>query len=340
MRKKGPNHIINLMRHIKFTAVLLVLFFLSAAAQAQLVNEISSVTLAADPSSPSPGAKVTIAAATPTFDKNAAVFDWVIDGKPRPELSGQGQNIITLTAGALGSSIRINVAVSGPSGSAKASLTIRVSDLALVWFAETYVPKWYRGKALPVPNSIVSVVALPNLIFGGERLRPEELVYRWSLNDEENIRSGAGEQVFRVKMSDLPESSQRIRVVVEDPEKRIHREGEVFLLPTKPRAVVYPATPLGGVETRSTFAFLGATLKSALLDFQVEPFFFPVSSRRDLSYRWSVAGTDVAGGAENPFILTLDLSGQPSGEIPISAKVDDSDFMIPSASGFINITVP
>ena len=191
-------------------ALLPVYFVLAQFVPDQLV-------LLSSPESPSPGETVTIQANTPTLDKNRLFFEWTVDGKNRSDFSGLGKNSIKLTAGSVGSVIRIGVKVTGADREIKPTfLVISVSDLALSWFAETYVPPWYKGKALPTQNSVVRVAAIPKFVIGGSAIAPENLIYHWTLDDQENILTGIGQQIFRFRMSDLPKSTHQIEVTVEN----------------------------------------------------------------------------------------------------------------------------
>jgi len=303
---------------------------------AQQFSLPAPLALRANPSSPSPGETILVEASTPTFDRNSAFFDWVVDGKPRSELSGFGKNTITLSAGNAGSVARVEVSVLRKENQElRASLAIPVSQLALVWFAETSVPRWYRGKALPVPTSVTDVTAVPTIVVNGRKLPPQELIYRWSLDSQKDLLVGVGEEVFRFKTGDLPRTSHLVAVVVEDIDKKIRKEGKIFVVTAAPRAAAYALTPLGGVEPRAALS-LFATKKRGVLDFLAESFFFPVKSKRELRYQWSVEGTSAQGTPENPSLLTLDTGRWPRGgettNVPFSLTVDDLNQLVPAAA--------
>lgn len=326
------------MKPLSQILLLTSLLLVTSASNAQLVPD--ALSLVASPFSPSPGQTVTVRAATPTFDKNTAFFSWSIDGKARADLSGAGKDSITFVAGAVGSQTRVVVDVSRNGGEGgSASLSIVASDLSLPWFAETYTPKWYKGKALPVANSVVSVAAIPQIILGGRALGPNELIYSWDLDDEEGIVSGIGKEVLRVKMSDLTGTSHHVKVAIEDTGKRIKKEGEVFLIASSPKVVIYPSSPLGGGEWRAAAAVF-ITSAGKLLDFVAEPFFFSVASKKNLSYGWNIARVEVAGAPQNPHALTVNTAGMESGSIAISISADDRDEFVPSASRSFILTLP
>ncbi len=281
---------------------------------------------------------MTVTAATPSFDRLTAQFRWTVDGKARPDLSGAGKNSFQLTAGNVGSSQRVSVSVSRASAAAgvaggDASLTIRVADLTLTYIAETFVPKWYRGKALPVSDSVVGVVALPEVVVDGRRVPPERLIYRWGLDDEKNALSGIGEQVFRIRTSDLPGTSHEIKVRVEDPEGKIRKEGIFYVVPSKPRLAIYGATPLGGVEFRAANGLTAAA--QGLFDFAAEPFFFPVSSRRDLTWQWSIGGATAGGNPETPALITVNASDYTPGALSVAASAQAPGTFLSTASALL-----
>ena len=305
------------------------LIFNFADAQAQILPPPLSLTSL--PSSPSPGENFTLTASTPTFDKNAAFFEWVVTGKARPELSGFGNNVITLTAGKVGETVGILVRASRSGGeTSQASLTVWTSDLALSWHAESIVPKWYKGKILASPNATVAVVAIPRIILASQTLRPAELIYRWSIDNERNAEAGVGKQTFRFRASQFTGTTHQIDVVIEDIERKISKHGRMLVTTISPRVAIYPSSPLGGVELR-TANFL-ATAKRGLLDFVAEPFFFPVAGRGGLTWRWNIDGISSGGTQSAPHLATVDTHQRQSGQVQISATVDDTNILTPSVT--------
>jgi hypothetical protein len=306
----------------QFTLLLTIGLVAGFFARAQLFIP-AAVSLNAAPSSPSPGETFTVEAFTPSFPKETTRFSWTVNGQPRSDLSGFGRNSIELDAGSTGSVIRINLTVSGPSGAQNTTtLSVPISDLSLVWFAETLTPKWYKGKALPTPGSTVTVVALPDITIAGRALGTAELIFRWSVGDQKNVLTGLGENVFDIQTSSFPKASHQIRLVVEDTTSRVRKEKDLLVVLREPHLSLYAVSPLGGIEHRSSQPFLFQK-SGGLLDIAAEPFFFPYTSKRDLTYQWQVAGTAIAGETpENPHILTLDTSLF-SDSLALTATVQD-----------------
>ena len=311
---------------------------LPVLAYAQVIP--SPLSLSSSPASPSPATTFVIQAATPTFEKDTASFSWTVDGKSRPDLSGQGKNEIALVAGAVGSQIRVSVRVSPANdGETSASLVIRVSDLSLTWSGETTVPRWYKGKALAASNSIVDIVAVPEFIIDNTRVAPENLIYHWTLDDQTNALSGLGADVFRIKTSDIPGTQHQVEVMVEDIDRKIQKNKRITITPTLPRAVIYRSTPLGGIEPRT--ASLPAVQQKGLMDFAGEAFFFPTVSKQDLAWSWDIGGAPISNSFANPNTATIDTTQYPQGSTALTLRVSYTKALIPqSASKVLNLFFP
>ncbi|MBI2053648.1 MAG: hypothetical protein HYT41_02800 [Candidatus Sungbacteria bacterium] len=264
----------------------------------------SPVSLSSSPSSPAPRSAFTVTASTPTFDRETADFEWTVDGKTRPELSGLGLHQIQLTAGAVGSATRISVTVSPSIGEGgTATLTVNPSELTLLWSADTTVPKWYRGKALAVPGAGITVSAVPRIILGSTEVNPDTLIYRWRIDSARIALSGAGRRIFHFTASQTPGATHQIDLTVEDIDGRIHKEGRILIENSNtPKVALYQASPLGGPEFRSAGRF---TANPSLVDIIAEPFFFPSSSAAGLIYSWSADGTETGASSQNPRLLTV-----------------------------------
>ncbi|MFY9462791.1 MAG: hypothetical protein WAP52_01255 [Candidatus Sungiibacteriota bacterium] len=324
------------MTLIKKTALILLLGFLAINAHAQAIPP--PVSLTASPASPSPRTQYTITASTPTFDKDLADFEWTVDGKKRPEFSGVGANEITLAAGAVGSITKINVGVSRPTGDGGASsLTVIPSELSLPWIAETATPQWYRGKALPTPGAIVSIIAVPRIIIGGSTLSPDSLIYRWRIDSDKESLIGAGKRVFTFTASTLPETTHQIDVSVEDIDGRIHKDARVLITTdASPRVVLYASSPLGGTEPRSAGS---ASARPGLFDVIAELFFFPLSSLPSLTYNWIVDGNAVPASPQNQSVVTIDAGRRANENISVSAVVRAVNLFQNSFSGLFNLFI-
>src|SRR3989344_1532512 len=70
--------------------------------------------------------------------------------------------------------------------------TIPSNTVDLIWEGETYVPTLYAGRPLPTPGNLVRVVAIPNVVISGQRLRADQLIFTW-VKDFNPIQSASGQ---------------------------------------------------------------------------------------------------------------------------------------------------
>lgn len=299
---------------------------------------VQPLSLIVTPASPSPGESVAIEAQALTFDSDRANFIWTIDGVSRPDLSGFGKNTFIFTAESVGFGKRVSVRAE-PTGDAPitVSKTIYVTDLSLTWTAHTYTPKWYKGKALPVPNARIRIAAIPAFIIDGTPIPANRLIYTWNINGN-RVLKGIGKQVLEFQQSEASWDAPTILLNIQDAARRVEKEARIGIASQETHAVIYQTLPLGGIEfRRGTSAF--PSIAPGIVDLQAEPFFFNKESRYDLSYQWSVRQATASNLPQNPFILTLDMSGQPSSDVPVTVLIQDPDSSVPPASGFLNIPI-
>ncbi len=310
------------MKHFHLIAILVLGGMIFAIpAWAQNLALPLALSLEIQPPSPSPGQSVTVKAYTPTLDTATTFFEWSVDGARKPELSGYGNDSIQLTAGAVGTFIRTSVVITGSNGQpAQSSITIYPSTVALSWYAQTYTPAWYQGKALPTPNSVVIVTATPHIVIDGVTLQSTDLVYTWGYENRDRLLTGVGKQSFAVQLSDQTDVDQQVRVSIEDMDGRIKKEGVVFLTTTLPRATVYRLTPLGGIDPRAAASTIAA-FRHETIDLQAEPFFFPTLSKKDVRFQWTIGGITPSGNPQNPFVTTIEASDPNLASLPVSAEV-------------------
>lgn len=291
--------------------------------QQQVPTFVPPFSIFANPSAPSPGGQVRLSVNTPTFDKNASTYIWTLNGKTLTDRSGLGKHSIIIQAGEVGSSLKASVTATESNGTVHtASLSIPVADLVVTWTAQTSIPKWYKGKALPVAGAKVRLVAMPTFIANGSAIPPAQLIYTW-LIDGNPFTSGAGLQVVEVNASKIPLINPVVYLKVEDRTRKISKDIRVGVIARTPRALVYQTLPLGGIEPRTAIRSIIAS-NQGLLDIAVEPFYFP-KPKKDLAYAWTVNGIQLQGQPGAPYILTIDPNGVQGGNAAIVANVSDQD---------------
>ncbi len=98
-------------------------------------------------------------------------------------------------------------------GTIDTKVVIRPSVMVILWQADdSYVPPFYRGKALPAPDTSIKIVAMPEIKTGSTYLNPKNMTYSWRkdfTNDEG--ASGYGKNFFSY-VSDYLDPSNYIEV--------------------------------------------------------------------------------------------------------------------------------
>jgi len=168
------------MRHILiifFLFLLLLLPVLFTSAQTSL----NDFTINMYPETPAPSSLVTVTIDSIAFDINQASIAWSVDGKQ--ELAGIGERVLKLKAGPSGSKTIVDVLVNiGGLRLIKRAVIVPAST-DLLWEAiDTYTPPFYKGKALPAQEADIKLVAIPDVISSGTRLKPNEFDYEWRKN--------------------------------------------------------------------------------------------------------------------------------------------------------------
>ncbi|KKW20626.1 MAG: hypothetical protein UY78_C0014G0006 [Parcubacteria group bacterium GW2011_GWA1_53_13] len=309
-----------MLRHLTLSLVLAAALPFFAYAQISFPSLEPPASITAVPSSPAPGERVSLQAVTPVFDKDTTFYEWTINGQFRADLSGRGKYSAEVTAGPVGSAILVSVrATASDKLVATMSSTIRVSALALVWSADTSLPPWYTGKALASPGSLVTVVAIPQIVIAGKTVDPKNLVYQWGLGDEKKYATGVGKQSIQIETSRTPQASHWVRVTVEDIGRTVKKEGTIFITNRDPSVSIYRFSSTGGTEYRSAQT-ITQIAKGEALTLIAEPYYFP-GKKTDILYRWDIGGLTVSGTAENPYLLTLQTETLPAASTLVSLLI-------------------
>ena len=198
----------------------------------------SSILINVIPENPEPGENVSIALSSYAADLDSVLISWSLNGKPF--LSGIGRKSISFSAPAAGSESVAIAKIAFPDGELDIRVPIRPNSLTLLWQAtDSFVPPFYRGKALPVGESSVRIVAMPEIIRGGTPANPKEMVYAWKIdysNDQTNSGYGRNHLVYD---TDYLDSSNNIGVVVTTTDQKFSAEKTINIRTFDPKILFY-----------------------------------------------------------------------------------------------------
>jgi len=314
--------------------VLALLF--SWQAYALTLSTPADLALDVSPKSPRPGTSFTILAKSLSFDMVRAKFTWLLNGKNIA--SGVGLIEQNLQAGKIGSEMNIMVdAISADGISYEASTKIMVSDIDFVIYPLTYTPNFYRGSALATPGSVVEIIAVPHLFFGGERLRAQNLIYEWSIDDKLfRNQSGGGKNKFSIKLADVGNSDYIVTFRVSTLDGEISAQKSVRLKTTMPEILFYETNALTGLKPVALNSFLGRAGNS--FSILAEPFYFDLGSLVRAKFNWSANGAAATPNLKNPLLLELASPVNTDSATTFDLKIEDGQALFQRAEALINIS--
>lgn len=175
---------------------------------------------------------------------------------------------------------------------------------------DSYVPPFYKGKALVPTQGTFKVVAMPNILLEGEKINPSNLAYTW-IKDGSVVSSasGWGKNYFIFQNSYLDKGNV-IEVRVSDIMGGINASKRMNLKTANPKILFYRNDPTFGIMTEKSLNN-GFSVNKDGDTIIAEPYFFSPKDlgSSNLTFDWFLSGEK---------IKTLDiknrLSIKPEGE--------------------------
>jgi len=285
---------------------------------------IAGVSLEVTPEIPAPFGRVSAQLKSFSIDLDRADTTWYLNDKI--VLSGVGKKQFSFTVGGVGTHTDLNVVIIDERfGTTTRNVVFKPLAIDFLWESpDSYTPPFYRGKALPGPESRIKIVALPNdALPGVDNSAPETFVYTWSKDGrfrDFNAQSGYGRRALSFTLS-LFDVAPTIGVRVESSDKETVGENRVVIRRIEPFLRFYEDRPLQGVwyERAISEQFAMQESESALI---VEPYFFSVKNSVDtnISYSWRVDQETLPSGSGRTLVLRAPASGGGSSSISLTAR--------------------
>ncbi len=283
-----------------FFAAVLVLSPFFASAQTDIGRRI---ILSATPTNPGPNESVNLTVSSSEVNVNLANIEWSVDGKSVKK--GVGMKTFAFTTGANGNSNTVNVRVTPESGTPiEESMNFAPSDIDIIWEAQnSYVPPFYKGKAFPVTQSGVKIVAMPNVkTTSGKMVDPSDFAYVWR-KDGLNMQgqSGYGKQSLTY-MNQLLENTNRVDVSASNGVKKV--DDGIIISYSEPEFLFYEVDSFTGAKYQKALqdGFRPAKQQLSLV---VEPYFLPTDWRTEagIKLEWKLGNQAVASKNKNSLVI-------------------------------------
>jgi len=282
-------------------------------ALAQVQN--ADIVLITSPQYPNPGQEVRATLNTRVTNLDKANISWSVNNQ---ELArGIGMKSFSFKVGNAGIPTILSIIIDTFDGqSLTKSATITPAGVDILYEAyDSYVPPFYKGKALVPKQGTFKVVAIPNLINQTGKVNPLNLSYSW-IKDGSIVSksSGWGKNYFIFQNSYL-DRENTIEVKVSDIAGGTNASKKINLSTVNPKIMFYKYDPLSSTER-------GPTLRNGLFINEegstiiAEPYFFSPKdlSSSDLIFDWYIGGEKI----RTPDIKNI-LSIKPQGDYGSSA---------------------
>ncbi|MEK7068858.1 MAG: hypothetical protein AAB947_00580 [Patescibacteria group bacterium] len=273
----------------------------------------NDLRLEMSPLHPRPGESVRISAHSASIDLPLTSLEWIENGKK----IGGGVSVadIEIKAGVLGTETTVTV-IMFENGIERVRKSVRINptELDLLWESDSYVPPFFRGRALPSAGTNLYLQAIPRFKRTNGSLVPvSDIVFTWRRNDyvlQKISGRGAGRAVLGGP-SFL--GTDTISVHARSLDGLFETEEIVRIPSVEPRLVLYENHPLAGVMYHN--AILSQNLQNYRGEVEMSlvaiPYFAEAQMDDDnsLIYKWKVNGNAITNNPERPNSITINASG-------------------------------
>lgn len=280
-----------------FVVAMFVAPLFSFAQQLVTANDIS---LQLNPKLPGPLETVEARLNSFAVNLDAAEIFWFVNGVE--VASGIGRKNHSFVMGDVNEVVDLNIRVRIPNfGTIDKRVRLRPAGLDLLWEApNSYVPPFYRGKALPAAEGEIRVTAVPHDISV-----TDDYVYTWRRNDlVMQDDSGYKRNAFTMKNNFFNKNFE-VQVDVYNRTTGARSQERVIVPRYTPKLLFAVESPLTGLTTyQDRQGDLVVNTSSALLN--VYPYYFSTQRGRsfnNLNFAWEVNGEEVLSDNTGAFRL-------------------------------------
>lgn len=288
---------------MKFLLAAIAFVLLPFAVYAQVLGagNDGTILIKTTPEYVGPNERVTLRASSAFIDLPESDITWSANGKTIAR--GAGVSSAEITTGSMGSSVSIVVSARAPDGMrASGSARLRPAELDLLWEADSYVPPFYRGRALPSPGTEIRMQAVPRF---GSSVSDKDVAYTWRRNGAIVGNASGKGRSFAAFQAPTLFGSDTISVEARPPDGTV-AGGQVRLSSQEPELALYESHPIFGIMFNRIFGSKNA-VSGGEASFVAIPYFADADRRDDgqLRYSWRVNGQAIAADTVRPSEITI-----------------------------------
>ena len=296
----------------------------------------SSISVDVAPPNPGPFENTTITLSSFSANLDSVLIKWFVDGKMG--LSGTGEKSFSVSAPKSGSQTRIDAKIFLPDGEIDKTIVIKPSIMILLWQAnDSYVPPFYKGKAMPGADSEIKIVAMPEIRNGSGNVSPKNMTYSWK-KDYTNIPddSGYGKN-YLLYTNDYLENSSNVSVVASTLDQQSSSESNITVGSVLPKILFYKQDNEMGTLWEKALQN-GHNVESDEIIVAAPYFISPKDIRRpELVFSWFINHNpvDVSIGAKN--IMPVKVQSGTSGTSTIGLQIVNKYRIFETANKELNV---
>lgn len=282
---------------------LLLLCFIPLPTTAQGAPGNSAAQLELAPRDPAPGEVFTVKVNAYAYNTTGATITWSLNDEPVPAFNNQ--RTVSLTAGSIGAQTKITAVITQVNGqTVVAEQTLTINDIDLIIEADTQVPSFYQGRALPSPGSKVRIVAIPKTSTGA---LPQEFVYTWRVDGR--VLGGGSSNGGYVASFTMPKGRGATLVVdVTDQQGKRVVSKSILIENTTPELFFYADNPLRGLSRIAIPDFYN--LLGSEVTMRAEAYFMSRNiASADYHQEWQINGRTISNPSSDPQLITLQNAG-------------------------------
>lgn len=284
-------------------------------------------TFTLTPPFPESGEEVTISLDVSSFDAVGADISWFINGVE--EISLKNKRSFSLTTPERPETLLVRALIQERNGIREASTVISATDVDLVLEANTIVPVFYQGKALPSAGSIARIVAMPHF-----DIDPATLFYTWRVDNEVQLGGTLqGQQFVEIPLTNGTEKI--VTVIIESAEGVLLARKSIAVDAFEPELHFYEVNPLRGtlpVALGGAFKMLAAEVGVAAMPFYMDT---NTDDTNIAQHEWRIGRSVITNPSADPFFIALRKTG--SGEARLSFSSRNLTDFIQRVSGDIRV---
>ncbi len=297
----------------------------------------NSISVSMSPENPAPQESTTISLSSYEVNLDGVSISWFENGKKIS--SGIGVKSFSATAPRSGETSTIRALINFPDGEVEKKIIIRPNVMVLLWQAtDSYVPPFYRGKALPTADSSIKVVAMPEIKSSTGMIGAKNMLYNWRRNYSNDVASsGYGKNSFSFA-KDYLEDRDNISVSASSIDGQYTSQANINIETFEPQISFYKNDAREGTiwerALRDGHKIAGEEIIVA------EPYFISPKELRSprLLWNWFINGSLTNNTLEyKGNWLPVKIEGAVSGIANIGLQIENREQLFGEASKEINV---